>query len=76
MIITYQIIQKLQNYDNNAPSYRTVSGNDRILRKMYKETKNKLIEQMKVNKTISDKSIVLLHFFLLNIIHHLFSYVY
>ena len=35
-------------------SYRTVSGNDRILRKMYKETKNKLIEQMKVNKTISD----------------------
>ena len=35
-------------------SYRTVSGNDKILRKMYKETKNKLIEQMKVNKTISD----------------------
>ena len=35
-------------------SFRTVSGNDKILRKMYKDTKKKLIEQMKVNKTISD----------------------
>ena len=35
-------------------SFRTVSGNDKILRKMYKDTKRKLIEQMKINKTISD----------------------
>ena len=30
------------------------SGNDKILRKTYKDTKKKLIEKMKVNKTISD----------------------
>ena len=35
-------------------SFRTISGNDKILRKMNKDTKKHLIEQMKTNKTISD----------------------
>lgn len=31
-------------------SFKTASGNDKILRKMYKDLKNKYLEQKKINK--------------------------
>ena len=35
-------------------SFKTASGNDKILRKMYKDLKNKYLEQKKINKNLTD----------------------
>ncbi len=35
-------------------SFKTASGNDKILRKMYKDLKKKFVEQKKVNKNLTD----------------------
>ena len=35
-------------------SFKTASGNDKILRKMYKDLKNKYLEQKKINKNLAD----------------------
>ena len=35
-------------------SFKTASGNDKILRKMYKDLKKKFLEQKKVNKNLTD----------------------
>ena len=35
-------------------SFKTASGNDKILRKMYKDLKQKYLEQKKVNKNLTD----------------------
>ena len=35
-------------------SFKTASGNDKILRKMYKDLKKKYLEQKKVNKNLTD----------------------